>query len=86
MDMGYDLGKPTIFQDNTATISMITTGGGKSRTKHYNVRKNILFEKYSAGLFDVVYVSTKDMVADVLTKPLQGELFKKFADRLLGRS
>ena len=86
MDMGYDVGKPTIFQDNTATISMITSGGGKSRTKHYNVRKNILHEKYRSGSFDVVYVSTKDMIADVLTKPLQGELFKKFADRLLGRS
>ena len=84
--MGYNVGKPIIYQDNTATISMITTGGGKSRTKHFNVRKNLLYEQYKSGLFEIVYTCTKDMIADILTKPLQGELFKKLTNKLMGTS
>lgn len=32
----------------------------------------------------VIYVQTKDMVADVLTKPLQGQQFIKLRNKLLG--
>lgn len=32
----------------------------------------------------VKYVSTDDMVADILTKPLQGQRFEKLRDKLLG--
>jgi hypothetical protein len=43
-------------------------------------------DRKDAGELDLQYKSTKDMVADVNTKPLQGALFVKFRDALLGIS
>ena len=35
------------------------------------------------GEIKIHYLPTSDMIADVLTKPLQGELFRKLRDKLL---
>jgi hypothetical protein len=32
----------------------------------------------------VVYKATREMIADIMTKPLQGELFRKMRAALLG--
>jgi hypothetical protein len=36
------------------------------------------------GEFVVAYVPTKEMLADIFTKPLQGNLFRTLRDRLIG--
>jgi hypothetical protein len=83
-DMGYNVGKPIIYQDNTSTIVLVTKGGGRQRTKHMTVRSNVVLEAYTNGLMDIIYTPTQDMIADVLTKPLQGVLFCKMINILMG--
>lgn len=82
---GYrDAAVPIMMQDNMSTISLVTKGGGKYRTRHLRVRVNLVKEKYDAGELMVNYKSTKQMLADILTKPLQGALFRMFMHLLLG--
>ena len=47
------------------------------RTCHVDIRYFFLHD------IDIVYLPTTDMIADILTKPLQGELFKKLRKELL---
>ena len=43
-------------------------------------------EREASGEVRIVYKPTGSMLADILTKPLQGELFRKFRRELLGFS
>ena len=82
---GYgDIPAPVMMQDNMSTISLVTKGGGKYRSRHLRVRVHLLKEKHDAGEIRVIYMPTKKMLADVLTKPLQGALFRMFTGELMG--
>ena len=83
---GLKLKKPVIYQDNKSTISLVTkSDGGKMRTKHMRARRAaVLNDVVENKLFEVVYVNTKDMLADVLTKPLGGSQFERLMSYLMG--
>ena len=60
---------------------------GKScsdRTKHTKLRYFFIKQYIVSGEFDVTHCPTEMMVADILTKPLQGKQFKTLRDKLLG--
>lgn len=82
---GEDTGGPaTIFQDNMSTIALLNNGVSKSdRTRHINVRYFWTKERIDSGELAITYVPTDDMIADILTKPLQGEKFFKLRQLLL---
>lgn len=67
---------PVIYQDNMSTISLVTKGGGKYRTKHMRVRREVVHECVTNGDVRVIYKPTGQMLADALTKPLQGTLLR----------
>jgi len=73
---GYDVGVPRLKQDNTSTITLVTRGGGQYRTKYLKVRQAFMKERIDDDDVAVDYLPTKQMLADMLTKPLQGELFR----------
>jgi hypothetical protein len=73
---------PVILQDNMSTISLVTTGGGKPRTKHLRTRQYAVKEMIDKKEIKVMYLPTGEMIADVLTKPLQGTLLKHFVREL----
>ena len=54
------------------------------RTKHINVRYFFITDRISKGEVRVEWCPTKEMVADFMTKPLQGSAFKKFRDLIMG--
>lgn len=56
------------------------------RTKHLEARRAIVNEQINEGSVIVEYMNTKDMIADVLTKPLGGLLYYKFANILMGHT
>ena len=73
---GYKLDPPVVFQDNISNISLVTKGGGKYRSKYMRVRQALVKEQHDNGCIKLEYLPTGKMLADVLTKPLQGELFR----------
>ena len=62
----------------TGAISLTENPEFHRRTKHIEVRYHWIREKIELNEIQVSQVSTKDMVADGLTKPLNLQLFKKF--------
>ena len=82
---GYDLGPAIVYQDNMSTISLIKRGNPASeKTRHINIRYFFIKDRVDTGELKIEYMCTNDMVADILTKPLQGEKFNKLRDYLLG--
>jgi hypothetical protein len=81
---GYDMEPATIFQDNQSAIVLASRSKSHSeRTKHISVRYFFVHERISRGEALLKYLRTQDMLADVLTKPLQGELFHRLSDEIL---
>jgi hypothetical protein len=75
---------PIIYQDCTAVIALVTECGGVVRTKHLRVRMELCREGLQNNKFIVKYINTLKMIADGLTKPLEGLAFLIFASNMLG--
>ena len=86
LNQGMNIDLPVIFQDNMSTISLVTRGGGKPRNKHLRVRQELIKERISKKEIEIRHTSTCKMLADVLTKPMQGEQFKWMTKRLMGNA
>ena len=81
---GYKLGPATVYEDNMSTIKLAEKGRSTSeRTRHISIRYFFIKDRIAAGEIQIEHLSTKDMIADMLTKPLQGELFRAMRRQLL---
>jgi hypothetical protein len=58
--------------DSSGAIGAIKNHTVTARTKHIDVIHHFVRERYALGHIDLKQVGTKDNVADVLTKPLNG--------------
>lgn len=78
--------RPGIFnEDNKSTIQLIKNGRSlNAKTKHINIRYFFTKQFFDNGDFELVHCPTDLMLADILTKPLQGELFFRLRALLLG--
>jgi len=84
IEQGYEMGPVEIFQDNKSTITLAERGHSTSdRTRHINIRYFFVHDRIAAGEVKVTYKPTLDMIADIMTKPLQGDLFRTLRARLL---
>ena len=76
---------PELMQDNMSTIKLAEKGNSTSdRTRHIKIRYYFVNQFLENGEMKIKYCPTDKMVADILTKPLQGEHFKAMAMKLLG--
>jgi hypothetical protein len=77
-----------VYQDNQSAMLLENNGTASSgkRTRHINIRYYFVKDRIDNGELRVEYCPTEEMLADILTKPLQGALFRKFRDRLLNIS
>ena len=74
-------------EDNSATIHLVKNGRSTSdRTKHIELRHFFVKQYLDNVTFELVHCPTEEMIADILTKPLQGEQFFKLRALLLGHS
>jgi hypothetical protein len=81
---GYKVPPAKIYQDNMSTIALATRGIASSdRTRHVAIRCAWLKDRHDTGEIETIYMPTEDMIADILTKPLQGEQFKRLRSLLL---
>jgi hypothetical protein len=77
--------KPAVlYQDNQSTIRLLRNGKSSSdRTKHIKIRYFWLKDRIDCKDVLVEYMPTEDMIADILTKPLQGDQFIKLRRLLM---
>ena len=75
---GYTIDECIIFQDNISALSLEKNGqmSSSKRTKHIKAKYFLIKDYYDAGEVDLRYCPTGEMWADVLTKPLQGQMFQ----------
>jgi hypothetical protein len=83
---GYNIRDNILLQDNRSAILLQKNGKTSSgkRTRHINIRYFFITDRISKGELSVKWCHTKDMVGDYMTKPLQGALFRKFRDKIMG--
>lgn len=70
----------TIYEDNQSCLKMVENEGVTQRTKHIATRFH--FVKDLRFVFNFVYCATEEMIADLLTKPLDRVKTKKFVSLL----
>ena len=76
-DIGIELSKPvTIHCDTKSTISMSKNPMLHSKTKHIYIKYHMLREKVTKKENRLEYVSTKEQIVDIFTKPLLKETFE----------
>lgn len=68
---------PTLFCDNTSTISVTKNPVLHGKTKHIRIRYHFLRELVNDGIINIKYCKSEEQAADIFTKPVSGEVFKK---------
>jgi hypothetical protein len=84
---GGDIGKRNIlFQDNESCIKLATNGKASSsrRTRHIHIRYFAVTDRVKNKDIEIHYCPTKEMWGHYFTKPLQGSVFQKFHNCILG--
>jgi len=83
---GYAVERNILYQDNEATILLETNGKWSStkRTRVLNIRYFFILDQVEKGRLTVEYCRTWSMVADFFSKPLQGQLFRKMKEIIMG--
>lgn len=72
--------KSILYVDNQSTINFVKSPVENSRTKHIDVKLFFVRELICKELFEIMYVKSKNNMADVFTKPLTKfnlDLFKR---------
>lgn len=73
-ELGFErLGDIMIFADNLGSIKLAENPVFHQRTKHIDIKYHFIRDAVHHEGLKIQYVSTKDMVADVLTKGLPKE-------------
>ena len=83
---GYNVESNEVHQDNKSAILLEENGKRSSgkRTRAVNIRYFMITDQVEKGKVKVVYCPTDQMVADFMTKGLQGVKFGKFRNVIMG--
>jgi hypothetical protein len=83
---GFAVSNNILYQDNKSAMLLETNEQASSskRTRHIKIQYYYVADQVAKGNLRVVWCPTDKMIADFLTKPLQGKAFVKFQDLLMG--
>jgi hypothetical protein len=82
-DLGFSqVSATTLHADNLGCIALTNGTVTHSHAKHINIRHYFIHERVTNSEIDLQYVSTKEMLADILTKQLPHEAFEKYRKAL----
>jgi hypothetical protein len=81
-DYGYKLSKVPLLCDNESAIHIADNPVEHSRTKHIDIQYHFLRDHRQKGDIEIAYVSTKEQLAFVFTKPLDEKTFSKLRNEL----
>ena len=74
---------PILYCDNQAAIAISKNDIHHDRTKHIDIRHHYIRDEVKNKRLIIEWVSTKNQLADILTKPLGYILFASFRDRIV---
>ena len=77
-----DMAPVKIYEDNQSAICIAKNQQQHGRTKHIDIKYHFTREQIAMKNIEVAYCRSKDMVADVFTKPLSGPTFKRMCSML----
>ena len=82
-EIGYAQTAPTpLVSDNQGGIFLAVNPAHDRRLKHVDIRYHFIREYVESKRVNIVYISTDDMIADILTKPLGRIKFEYFREGL----
>ena len=83
---GYTIKNNVLYQDNQSTILMLKNGRNSctGNSRHIHIRYFFVKDRVDKKEVKIEYCPSLDMLADFFTKPLQGKLFLKFKEVLMG--
>ena len=80
--LGEQLTQKRIYGDNVAAIALASNGSGSWRTRHLRIRAASLRWALEDGGWALTHLSGKQLVADGMTKALNGQAFERFREDL----
>lgn len=72
----------TVYCDNQSAIQLGTVEAFRERSKHIDIKHHHIRERVEEKAIKLQYISTLEMTADELTKPLTGERTRKMAGKM----
>jgi hypothetical protein len=83
---GFQVRRNIILQDNMSSILLEKNGRASSgkRMRHINIRYYFVADRSNKGECEIEWTPRENMVADYLTKGLQGSEFQRFRDVIMG--
>jgi hypothetical protein len=79
---GLELEATCIWRDNQSCMKLSENPVFHDRSKHIEIRYYYIKDMVQRGAVKLQFVTTKDRVVDVLTKPLSRTKFEYFRDKL----
>ena len=84
MCLGIKVELPIIVQvDNVGAIFMSENVSTTGRTKHVDIRYHFVREYIEDGFIKIIFVKTAENDADIFTKNVDAETFKRHSKKLL---
>ena len=78
------VGAMTVYEDNQATMRLAEHSDMISqRTKHIDIRYHFLREHIASKAIELKWVESKEQLADIFTKSLQGNTFRYIRDKII---
>ena len=85
-EQGYHLEENIFAQDNKSAMRLEKNGrmSAGQKSQHINIRYFWIKDQVEANKIEIQHCRTLEVLADFFTKPLQGHLFRRFRDVILG--
>ncbi len=87
LSQGYGVIKNLLLKDNKSSILLERNGKASSGrcTRRINIRYFFITDQVNMKELTIKWCPTKEMVADFMTKPIQGSHFRHLRDYIMGR-
>lgn len=85
-EQGYTSSEHILHQDNESAIRLAKNGRSSAgkHSRHIDIRYFFIKDRIKTEGISIRHCPTEQMLADFFTKPLQGSLFRKFRNVILG--
>ena len=82
-EIGMEPQAPVVMhQDNKGCIELTKNNKNHPKTKHIDIRHHFIKDLVERGIMEMKYCPIKEMIADIMTKPLASPRFLELKDLL----